>query len=79
MEMKKRNPQYGYLRMAMQIKNIIGININKDIVRRILQKNFKNYPGNNNGPSWLSFIANAKNSLWSIDLFRCESILLKSH
>jgi hypothetical protein len=32
-----------------------------------------------NGPSWLAFIGHAKDSLWSIDLFRCESILLKTH
>jgi len=31
------------------------------------------------GPSWLTFIAQAKDSLWSVDLFRCESILLRSH
>jgi len=29
--------------------------------------------------SWLTFIGHTKDSLWSIDLFRCESILLKSH
>ena len=31
------------------------------------------------GPSWLSFIGHVKDSLWSVDLFRCESILLRSH
>jgi transposase InsO family protein len=31
------------------------------------------------GPSWLTFIGHAKDSLWSIDLFRCESILLNTH
>jgi len=31
------------------------------------------------GPSWLTFIAHMKDSLWSIDLFRCESIVLHSH
>ena len=34
---------------------------------------------NNRGPSWLTAIGHAKDSLWSVDLFRCESILLKSH
>jgi putative transposase len=29
-------------------------------------------------PSWLSFIGHVKDSLWSVDLFRCESILLRS-
>ena len=31
------------------------------------------------GPSWLTLAGHTKDSLWSIDLFRCESILLKSH
>jgi len=79
LKMKKRNPFYGHLRITMQIKNIFGIDINKDIVRRVLQKYFKRSPNNTNGPSWLSFLANAKDSLWSVDFFRCESILLKSY
>jgi len=29
--------------------------------------------------SWLTFIGNMKDSLWSVDLFRCESINLKTH
>jgi transposase InsO family protein len=36
-------------------------------------------PGNNSGPSWLSFIGHMKDSLWSIDLFCCESVSLKTH
>ena len=32
-----------------------------------------------NGPSWLTFPGHVKDSLWSIDLFRVESILLRSH
>ena len=38
-------------------------------------------PGNSGttGPSWLTFIAQAKDSLWSVDLFRRESIRLHSY
>ena len=42
----------------------------------------KNYCPNHrdvSGPSWLTLIAQTKDSLWSVDLFRCESILLRSH
>ena len=31
------------------------------------------------GPSWLSFIGHTTDSLWSVDLFRCESIVLQSY
>jgi len=31
------------------------------------------------GPSWLSFIGHATDSLWSVDLFRCESTVLQSY
>ena len=34
---------------------------------------------NNRGPSWLTTIGHTRDSLWSVDLFRCESILLTSH
>src|SRR5262245_49295251 len=31
------------------------------------------------GPSWLSFIGHTTDSLWSVDLFRCESVVLRSY
>ncbi len=53
--------------------------IDKDVVRRVLAKRYgSNFPGAP-GPSWLTFFAQVKDSLWSVDLFRCESILLRSH
>jgi len=78
LEMKQRNPRFGCRRIAMQINNIFGFSINKDVVWRILAKHYKPV-SNDDGPSWLTFLGNMKDSLWSIDLFRCESILLKSH
>ena len=76
--MKKRNPRYGHRRIAMQISNAFGIEIDKDVVRRVLDKHYKNRP-NGDGPSWLTFIGHVKDSLWSVDLFCCESIQLKTH
>jgi putative transposase len=52
--------------------------INKDVVRRILIQHYRPVPGGD-GPSWLTVIGHARDSLWSVDLFRCESILLKSY
>lgn len=78
LEMKQRNPSYGYRRIAMQISNSFGVPIDKDIVRRVLSKHYKNTPYDT-GPSWLTFIGHMKDSLWSIDLFRCESIHLKTY
>ena len=77
-EMKRRNPRYGCPRIAQQINLAFGLNLDKDTVRRILAVHYKPDPANR-GPSWLTTIGHAKDSLWSIDLFRCESILLKSH
>ena len=77
-DMKKRNPSYGYRRIAMQISNAFGIVIDKDVVRRVLSKYYTNNP-EDTGPSWLTFIGHMKDSLWSIDLFRSESIHLKTH
>ena len=77
-EMKARNPSFGYGRIAMQIFEAFGIEISRFAVGRILRQNtYKLLPGG--GPSWLVFIGHMKDSLWSVDLFRCESIALKSH
>jgi hypothetical protein len=29
--------------------------------------------------AWLSFLGHAKDSFWSVDLFCCESLILKTH
>ena len=77
-EMKRRNPRYGCPRIAQQINLAFGLNLDKDTVRRVLATHYKSDP-NNRGPSWLTTIGHAKGSLWSVDLFRGESIVLKSH
>ena len=78
-EMKLRNPRFGYKRIAQQISHAFGVEIDKDVVRRVLAMHYR--PGHTDprGPSWLTFLAQTKDSLWSADLFRCESILLRSH
>ena len=77
-EMKRRNPRYGCPRIAQQINLAFGLDLDKDTVRRLQDIHYKPEPGEW-GPSWLTVIGHAKDSLWCIDLFRCESILLKSH
>ena len=76
--MKRRIPKYGCPRIAQQINNAFGTNISKDVGRRVLAKYYRLGPDPGNGPSWLTFIGQMKDSLWSVDLFRCESILLKT-
>src|SRR5207249_8012612 len=54
------------------------IQIDKDVVRRILAQRYR--PGQDSGgSSWLTFLGHMKDSLWSMDLFRCESATLRSH
>ena len=77
-EFKRRNPRVGCPRIAQQLAHAFGIDINKDFVRRVLAKHYRPEAGTD-GPSWLSFIGHVKDSLWSVDLFRCELILLRSH
>ena len=78
-EMKRRNPKFGCVRIAQQIAHVFGIDIDKDIVRRVLAKHYRPGDAGSHGPSWLTFIAQSKDSLWSVDLLRCESILLRSY
>src|SRR5215813_11221693 len=77
-EMKRRNPTWGCPRIADQINLAFGTSINKDVVRRILALHYKPLP-NAGGPSWLTFIGQMKDSLWSVDLMRCESVALRTH
>jgi len=76
-ELKRRNPRFGCPRTALIISKTFGVEIDKHVVRRVLVKHYRPTPGNN-GPSWLTFLGHMKDSLWSVDLFRCESINLKS-
>lgn len=77
-EIKQRNPRYGCPRIAQQINLAFGLELDKDTVRRVLATHYRPDPSNH-GPSWLTTLGHTKDSLWSIDLFRCESIILRTH
>ena len=79
LEIKRRNPRFGYQRIAEQLALVFDVDVDKDVVRRVLAKHYLPERGGDDGPSWLSLLGNAKDSLWSLDLFRCESLSLKSH
>ena len=78
LEMKQRNPTWGCPRIAQQIALAFGIPINKDVVRRILAARYQPAPAAA-GPSWLTVLGHAKDRLWSLNLFRCESAVLRTH
>ncbi|MBI4190676.1 MAG: transposase [Betaproteobacteria bacterium] len=78
-EMKRRNPKFGYIKIAQQISHAFGLDIDKDVVRRVLAKYYRPGDSGSSGPSWLALIAQTKDSLWSLYLFRCKSILLRSY
>ena len=77
-ELKSRNPRFGCPRIARIISHTFGVDIDKNVVYRVLPKHYRPTPGGT-GPSWLSFIGHTTDSLWSVDLFRCESIVLQSY
>jgi len=77
-ELKRRNPRFGCPKIAQHLAKTFGLDLDKDVVRRVLAAHY--YPERrDNGPSWLTFLGHTKDSLWSLDLFRTESILLRSH
>ena len=77
-ELKARNPRFGCPRIALIISRTFGVDIDKNVVQRVLTRHYR-APPRGTGPSWLSFIGHTKDSLWSVDLFRCESIVLQSY
>src|SRR4029434_2590908 len=60
-ELKSRNPRFGCPRIARIISQTFGIDIDKNIVYRVLVKHYRPVPGGP-GPSWLSFIGHSKDS-----------------
>jgi putative transposase len=75
---KQRNPSWGCPRIAQQIALAFGVPVDKDVVRRVLATHYHPKP-DAGGPSWLTFLGHLKDSLWSVDLFCCESALLRTH
>jgi len=64
------------LKVAVAIRPSTLLRFHRALVRILANHPLPKSGGK--GPSWLSAIAEAGDSLWSVDLFRCESILLKS-
>ena len=77
-ELKSRNPRFGCPRIARIISQTFGVDIDKNVVHRVLRNTIDRLRADT-GPSWLSFIGHTRDSLWSVDLFRCESIVLRSY
>jgi putative transposase len=83
-ELKSRNPRFGCPRIARIISQTFGIDIDidididKNVIYRVLSRHYRPAPSGT-GPSWLSFIGHGTDSLWSVDVFRCESIVLRSY
>ena len=75
---QQRNPSWGCPRIAQQIALAFGVPVDKDMVRRVLATHYFPKP-DASGPSWLIFLGHLKDSLWSMDLFRCESAVLRTH
>lgn len=78
LEMKRRNPRFGYQRIADQVALAFDVAVDKHLVRRVLARRYRPDPGSG-GSSWLTFLGHCKDSLWSVDLFRCESLTLNTH
>ena len=76
--LKRRNPRSGCPRIALIIARTFGVEIDKDLVRRVLAKHYRPERGAG-GPFWLTFIGQMKDRLWSVDRFRCESITLRTY
>ena len=77
-EMKQRNAGFGCPRIAQQINKAFGVNIDKDVVRRVLATPYRPAPYDG-GHSWLTFLGHTRESLCSVALFRREPNLPKFH
>jgi hypothetical protein len=55
-EMKRRNSRFGCPRIAQEMNKAFGVDIDKDVVRRVLEKHYRPGSDSGHGPSWLTFI-----------------------
>ncbi len=76
--MKQQNPRFGSPRIAQQISKTLGIEINKDTVRRVLGKHYR--PGSNDGvPSCQTLISHLTDSFRNMSRSQFELRLLNNH
>lgn len=73
--MKRRKPSLGYQRIAQQLSLLLDVGIDKEVTRRVLAKHYQRDSGDH-VRSWLTFFCHTKDSQWSLDFFRCESLIL---
>src|SRR5215471_5484614 len=59
--MKRRNPGWGCPRIAQQLSLAFSVEIDKDVVRRVLSNHYRP-DSDSGGPSWLTFLGHAKDS-----------------
>lgn len=57
-EMKHRNPRFGCRRIAQQLSVMFGVEIDKDVVRRVLAKHYRPQPGAHDA-AWLTFLGHS--------------------
>ena len=60
-ELKSRNPRFGCPRIARIIAHTFGVDVDKNVVCRVLAKHYR-APSGGTGPSWLSFIGHTRDS-----------------
>ena len=77
-ELKGRNPRFGCPKIAQHLGKTFGLDLDKDVVRRVLATHYRP-ERRDNGPSWLTLLGHTKDSLWGLDLFRTESIFPRSY
>ena len=77
-DMKRRNPRWGCPRIATTDRARLCGRHRQGRGAPSARYALSTGP-HSGGPSWLTFLGHAKDSLWSIDLFRCESAILRSH
>lgn len=64
--------------MALIISRTFGVEIDRNVVRRVWIQHYRQVTGGG-GLSWLIFLGHMKDSLWRLDLCRCESMTWKSN
>ena len=76
-ELKRRNTRFGCPRIAQQINKAFGVNIDKDVVRRVLEKHYRPGPDSGDGPSWLTLSVTLRTAFGALISFAASPFCSK--
>lgn len=76
LRLAKENPRWGYQRIAGELLNL-GMRVSATTVRKVLRRHGVGPSPRRSGPTWSQFLAGQAASIFAVDFFTVETVLLR--